>query len=68
MRESASSLVGLIKSVETKARNRALKEAGVEAPATGATRTPKKSFDSMTDDEIEAEIQKARGGPGLWGM
>ena len=62
MREAATSLVGLIKSVETKARNKALRDAGVKADPTGATRQPPKNYATMSDEDFEKEIARARGG------
>lgn len=68
MRESASSLVGLIKAVETKSRNQTLREFGLTAEPVGASRTPSKSYADMSPEEIEQEIERARnGGVGsLW--
>jgi hypothetical protein len=65
MRESATSLVGLIKSVATKARNKALKEAGVTAEPAGSTRTPPKDFGSMSAEEFE-QFRAERKGSDLW--
>lgn len=68
MRESATSLVTLVKSVETKARNAALKEHGITPEPAGATRQPPKSYDSMSDEDFEKEIARARTGgtSSLW--
>lgn len=67
MRESASTLVALIKGVETKARNRALRDAGVKAEPVGATRQAPKNYAAMSDEDIEKEISRARsGGDPLW--
>jgi hypothetical protein len=52
MRESASNLVSLIKNVSTKARNKALAEAGIKAEPTGAARKPPKSASEMTDEDF----------------
>lgn len=52
MREAASNLVSLIKNVSTKARNKALAEAGVKAEPTGASRKPAKSVNDMSDEEF----------------
>jgi hypothetical protein len=65
MRESATSLVGLVKSVATKARNKALKEAGVTAEPAGSTRTPPKDFASMSAEEFE-KFRAERKGSDLW--
>lgn len=67
MRESATALVALIKSVETKARNAVMKEHGIKAEPTGTSRTPPKSYGDMSADEIEKEIERAKsGGTTLW--
>lgn len=67
MRESATALVALIKSVETKARNAVMKEHGIKAEPTGTSRTPPKSYADMSAEEIEKEIAKAKaGGSTLW--
>lgn len=67
MRESATALVGLIKSVATKARNKALQEAGVKADPTGATRQPPKNYGAMSEEDFEKEIARARsGGAPIW--
>lgn len=52
MREAASSLVSLIKNVGTKARNKALADAGVKAEPAGATRKPAKATTDMSDEEF----------------
>lgn len=52
MREAASSLVSLIKNVTTKARNKALADAGVKVEPLGATRKPPKSAAEMSDEEF----------------
>ena len=62
MRESATSLVGLIKNVETKARNKALREHGIKAEPAGATRQPPKNFASMSDEDFEKELARAKSG------
>lgn len=51
MRGSADALVALIKNVSTKARNKALAEAGVK-PEPTAARRPNKSVNDMSDDEF----------------
>ena len=66
MRESATALVGLIKTVSTKARNKALKEAGVTAEPAGSTRQPPKDFNAMSDEEFE-KFRRTRQGSSLWG-
>lgn len=52
MRESASALASLIKTVTTKARNKALADAGVKAEPSGNTARPKKSVTDMSDEEF----------------
>lgn len=67
MREAATALVGLIKSVETKARNKALSEHGIKAEPAGTTRTPPKDFAAMSDEEFEKVMAQNRaGGPPIW--
>lgn len=67
MRESATALVGLVKSVATKERNRVLREHGIKAEPAGATRSAPKNYAEMSDEDIEKEIARARsGGPSLW--
>lgn len=67
MREAATQLVGLIKSVETKARNRVLKDHGIVAESSGATRTPPKNFNEMNPEDFEKEITRAKsGGAPIW--
>lgn len=53
MRESATSVVALIKSVSTKTRNKVLAEHGIKAEPAGATRKPPVDFNSMPQDEFE---------------
>lgn len=62
MRESATSLVALVKSVATKAKNDALKEAGLSAEPVGGTRQPPKDYASMSDEDFEKELARARSG------
>lgn len=67
MREAATSLVGLIKSVETKARNKALREHGIKAEPAGATRQTPKNFSEMSNEDFEKEIARAKsGGMPIW--
>jgi hypothetical protein len=67
MREAATQLVGLIKGVETKTRNRILKEHGIVAESAGATRTAPKNYTEMSAEEIEKEITRAKSGGGaIW--
>lgn len=61
MRESATALVGLIKSVATKARNKALKDAGVNAEPAGSTRTPPVDYASMSLEEFEKHRAARKG-------
>lgn len=65
MRESATALVGLIKSVATKERNRVLKDNGIVPEPAGSTRTPPKNFAEMSDEEFE-KFRAARRGSSLW--
>ena len=53
LRQSATSLVGLIKSVQTKARNRALAEHGIKAEPAGSRRTAPVDYASMSDEDFE---------------
>ncbi len=62
MREAATALVGLVKSVETKARNRVLKEHGIKAEPAGATRQPPKDFASMSNEDFEKELANSKSG------
>lgn len=48
----AEALVSLIKKVSTKARNKALADAGVEAPTSGASRKPPVDYGAMSDEEF----------------
>jgi hypothetical protein len=68
MREEASQLVALIKSVETKARNRTLREHGITPAPAGTTAPPPKNYAEMSTEEIEKEISRVKSGgvPGLW--
>lgn len=67
MRENANSLVALIKSVETKARNKTLREHGIKAEPAGGTRSTPKSYETMSDEDFEKEIARGRhGGASLW--
>lgn len=52
MRENAESLVALIKNVSTKARNKALADAGVDAELSGASRKPPVDFGQMSDEDF----------------
>lgn len=52
MRESATALVALIKNVSTKARNKALADAGVRPEPAGATRRNGKAVTEMSDEEF----------------
>lgn len=68
MRDSAAQLVGLIKRVETRTRNRVLKERGLTADATGATRGTPKNYANMSDEDFEKELARGKSGgaPSLW--
>ena len=50
LRENATSLVALIKNVETKARNKALADAGVKAEPAGSVRAKPVDYASMSDE------------------
>lgn len=52
LRSQAESLVALIKNVSTKARNKALADAGVKAEPSGATRKPPVDYGAMSDEEF----------------
>lgn len=52
MRESAVALVGLIKSVSTKARNKTLAEHGIKAEQTGSTRKPPTDYANMSEEDF----------------
>lgn len=52
MREAATSIVALVKSVATKARNDALSEHGIKPEPAGSTRTPPKSYDALSDEDF----------------
>lgn len=52
IRESAASVVALIKSVSTKTRNRVLKEHGIEAPGSTGPRTPPRDYAAMSDEDF----------------
>lgn len=52
MRESATSIVALVKGVATAVRNEVLAEHGINAEASGATRQPPKDFAAMSDEEF----------------
>lgn len=62
MRESAAQLVGLVKSVETKARNKALREHGIKAEPAGSTRTPPKDYTNMSSEDFEKELTRVKSG------
>lgn len=67
MRESATSLVGLVKGVETKVRNKVLREHGIKAEPAGSARSAPKDYGSMSDEDFEKELARARsGGAPIW--
>lgn len=67
MRESAAQLVGLIKGVETKVRNRILREHGIKAEPAGTTRSAPKNWSDMSREEFEKEMERVKaGGTSLW--
>lgn len=53
LRESASNVVALIKSVTNKVRNETLAEHGLTAPATGSTRKPPANYGTMSEDDFK---------------
>lgn len=53
MRESATSIVALVKAVATKVRNETLSEHGIKAEPAGATRKPPVDYRSMSDEDFE---------------
>lgn len=53
LRGNAASLVGLIKSVETKVRNKVLSEHGLTAPASGGKVQKPVDYSSMSDADFE---------------
>lgn len=53
VRESAAALVGLIKSLETKVRNKTLAEHGLKAETSGSARKPLPNFETMSDEDFE---------------
>ena len=52
LRENASSLVGLIKNVETKVRNKVLADNGIAAPASGTRVSKPVDYATMSDEEF----------------
>lgn len=67
MRESAAQLVGLIKGVETKVRNKVLREHGLKAEPAGATRQPPKNWAEMSSEDFQKELERVKsGGNSLW--
>ena len=67
MRESATSLVALIKSVSTKARNKALRDNGLTAEPAGGRREPPKRYDQMSNEDFEKELTRVKsGGQPIW--
>lgn len=53
MRESATSIVALVKNVSTQARNETLAEHGIKAEPAGATRSKPQDYASMSDEEFD---------------
>lgn len=53
MRESATSVVSLIKSLSTKVRNEVLAEHGLKAEPAGSTRTPPPDYGSMSEEDFK---------------
>lgn len=67
MREAAAQLVGLIKGVETKVRNRVLRENGIKAEPAGSTRSQPKNWSEMSKEDFEKELERVKsGGASLW--
>lgn len=64
MRESATSLVALIKSVSTKARNKALRDNGITAEPAGSRREPPKNYGAMSQEDFEKELDRVKSGGG----
>ena len=52
MRESATSIVALVKGVATAVRNEVLAEHNISAEAAGSTRQPPKDYAAMSDEEF----------------
>jgi hypothetical protein len=52
IREAASALVGLVKNVSTKARNKTLAEHGMKAESSGQSRKPPVDYGSMSDEDF----------------
>jgi len=53
MRESADSVVGLIKSVSTKVRNETLEQNGLTAESAGSSRRPPVDYGSMNEEDFK---------------
>lgn len=53
MRESATSIVGLVKTVATKVRNQTLADNGLSAEPSSSNRTPPKDYSTMSDEDFE---------------
>lgn len=67
MRESATQLVALVKSVSTRARNKALRDAGVTAEPAGSRREPPKNYGQMSGEDFEKELARVKsGGEPIW--
>lgn len=67
MRESAAQLVGLVKGIETKVRNRVLREHGIKAEPGGTNRQPPKNWADMSSEDFQKELERVKaGGPSLW--
>lgn len=60
IRESATSVVALIKSVSTKTRNKVLKEHGIESPSSGGPRTPPRDYGAMSDEDFLKLLDQGR--------
>lgn len=61
LRESAKALVSLIKTVSTKARNKALADAGVEAEPQSGQRRPAVDYGAMSDEDFQKELKRLSG-------
>lgn len=60
LRGNAASLVGLIKKVETKARNKVLAENGLSAPTTGGKVQKPVDYASMSDEDFKKLLDNPR--------
>lgn len=61
LRVNAKALVSLIKNVSTKARNKALAEAGVTPAPAGSRRESPKDYNAMSDEDFGKELARLTG-------